>query len=427
MKEQKQSNYPKVLLINEQCINSNNATGITLRSLWRSWPTERLFELYRDQRETVKGEKLIVPSGKLFSFVSRRLEKRSALVKANDRIKEKNDNEKKSVGKMRQAAVLLYQCISVSLDTETFERIQEFAPEVIYTLGGSPFVLNAVHKLSAKLKIPVIIHFMDNWVEHYQWEENKWTFFYRTAMDRALRRCVQRARCSVVISPQMANAYQRIFNTPQFVLMNSVDVNGIHCSRKEEDDIVRFVYAGGLHLQRYKALKEIAEAIQNANLRNDKQGVLAIYTSEAEFNRVALEFAGLPVEYCKPVGHEQIKRIFKDADVLVHTEVANVNLEGFFCYSISTKIPEYLSSGRTILFYGPSDMGLTQYLKQGKSAVVVSSRRELNEKIHLLIENPFQKEIIENAKKMAENNHCIDKAHETLLSAIKYAVSESVN
>ena len=39
-------NYPRVLIINDQSIYKRNATGITIRSLFKNWPVDRVVEFH---------------------------------------------------------------------------------------------------------------------------------------------------------------------------------------------------------------------------------------------------------------------------------------------------------------------------------------------------------------------------------------------
>ena len=40
--------YNRVLIINSQSMFKNNATGITLRSLWGNWPKDKILEFYSE-------------------------------------------------------------------------------------------------------------------------------------------------------------------------------------------------------------------------------------------------------------------------------------------------------------------------------------------------------------------------------------------
>src|SRR5699024_7795080 len=47
--------------------------------------------------------------------------------------------------------------------TAFYNEIMNYKPDYIYTIGGNIFSLKLAYKISKKLKIPLVIHFMDNW------------------------------------------------------------------------------------------------------------------------------------------------------------------------------------------------------------------------------------------------------------------------
>ena len=107
---------------------------------------------------------------------------------------------------------------------------------------------------------------------------------------------------------------------------------------------------------------------------------------------------------------------------MVHAETDNPQLRGFFKYSISTKIPEYLASGRIVLFYGPSQLGLYQYLKENKAAYLADDYRQLCETIKDIKEQKNTNQIILNAEKLAYRMHDAKKSEELLLSVLQKTI-----
>lgn len=85
---------------------------------------------------------------------------------------------------LRQFAVCTLDSISVKLDKSTIDAIRDFHPQVIYTLGASVSIMRLVNQLSMQLNIPVIMHFMDNWAEHIQWEDNPLLSLYKSSLKR---------------------------------------------------------------------------------------------------------------------------------------------------------------------------------------------------------------------------------------------------
>ena len=184
--------YPKVLIVNSQSVKADNATGITLRSLWKDWPKENVLELYEDTRlENVDDFSL--------SSIVLPLEciplKKTMLGKRGKSINHKMKNSsnfciKRCVKKIRQNFVYLADLSPVKVDFDTKEKILQFAPDVIYTLGGGVVPLKLSYQIAKELDLPIVIHFMDNWTESLQENDLVISKIYFRIMSNILKKCL---------------------------------------------------------------------------------------------------------------------------------------------------------------------------------------------------------------------------------------------
>lgn len=414
---------PRVLIVNAQSMYKKNATGITLQSIWSGWDADCLFEVYSDPvvmdqcNQRIKSY-CIPPSyiirfsrGKAAQSINSNIKAASTQQSSNNKIK----------SYLRQFAVCTLDSISVKLDKSTIDAIRDFHPQVIYTLGASVSIMRLVNQLSMQLNIPVIMHFMDNWAEHIQWEDNPLLSLYKSSLKKKMLACIKRCKLVVTISSSMAEAYHEKFQKETLVLMNTVDISRFKGLTSKDTGVIHFVYAGGLHLDRWKALREIALSIQQTN----GKGILDIFTSKDNIELYRSGFETLPVAFYEAVPHERIDEVYQKADVLVHTEIESENLKGFFKYSISTKIPEYLATGKPILFYGPRDMKLFEYLLQNQVALTAGTKEELYECVKRLVSDEDFTEMCENARCLAEKNHCASENQIKLYNAIETVLLNS--
>jgi hypothetical protein len=97
-------------------------------------------------------------------------------------------------------------------------------------------------------------------------------------------------------------------------------------------------------------------------------------------------------------------------------------LKGFYKYSISTKIPEYLASGRLILYYGPKDTGVYDYLFQHNAAFLAASPDTLLQTIREMRNAEQSKPVIEAALALAAQNHSREHAQAILKNALLSAI-----
>lgn len=190
----------------------------------------------------------------------------------------------------------------------------------------------------------------------------------------------------------------------------------IHCANKCELPI-RILYAGNLMIGRMDTIRILAEVLKEINQAHI-QVHLDIYTSTVIPDD--LKKFGYGVFFHEPVSQAYVLDLQNRADVLLFVE----DLEGkdklVSRLSFSTKIPDYLSSGKCILAIGCKDTAPMEYFYHENVALCASSKGEITEKIKLILKNT---DILQDygirACKCALKNHNKEKIQETLTKSIE--------
>lgn len=421
--------YPRILIINEQSVNKNNATGITLRSILSFYPCNNLFEIHMDDSLPYdKSIKLNNSVNMIDLFPIAKVLKSNLGNKVNNSMKSnisksysKKINFKTKTKKwIRGLCHVAYDIGPLFKKKEIINLVNEFKPEIIYTLGASVDVLKISYYFSQLYNINIVIHFMDDWPHFLQDEEYFYQKIYKLIMNKWLKKCYSKSKMALTISPKMANIYEKEYGIKHVALMSCVYVEEWFCKTKKDCDKFIFVYAGGLHLSRWKALKLISEKIKELSERNKIPTVFYIYTKKQDILDFK-DYFNNDITILKPyVSHEELLRIYSSSDVLVHAETLNDKLLGYFRFSISTKIPEYLSTNRPILFFGPSQMYLYNFLEKNDIAFVADDENHLLEVINEIMINKEKREKVStNALNFAKGNYHVSIAnkifHEVLM------------
>ena len=258
----------------------NNATGITLRSLWGNWPKDKILEFYSEpiQNGAIYSYKLADNFLQWIIHLVKRIRKRKITgFKENVQSYENGSNKERKFPELK----LLLNCFHLRITRKDWIRIRKFNPEIIYTLGGSVNILSLTYKISRKLNIPVVVHYMDNWPNQIQYTAPGIENIYHKFLIRNLNKNLERSELCFAISPYMSECYEKMFQVRHVSLMNCVDVKVLSeadVSESENSDVINIVYAGGLHLNRWKKIKNFAEYLLNENF-NVK---LMMYISDKE-------------------------------------------------------------------------------------------------------------------------------------------------
>lgn len=247
----------------------------------------------------------------------------------------------------------------------------EFQPQAIYSMLGSYHIMRLCLDVSKEFGIALVPHFTDDWLSTIYRKCLCGTFLRKLVM-RSLRELLDRAPIRFVISDAMGGEYARRYGGQYHTLLNCVDPERFGLSPQPVTNApVRLLYLGGLHLDRWRSLRMLGAVLE----RLGTEGVhceLHIYTLPADVDSLAPVLDRPP--WIRVVGwipNDQVPELISKADILVHAEGFDKDVREYTKLSISTKIPEYLMSGRCVLGFGPSEVASMRYLKDSGGAVIV--------------------------------------------------------
>lgn len=188
--------------------------------------------------------------------------------------------------------------------------------------------------------------------------------------------------------------------------------NGVFPTEKEKKTVnnpLRFIYAGGIYLNRWKTLAALANAMRNINADGVKC-LLDIYTnnklpdSQAQLindGQTAKMHAGVPLD--------ELKRIYAESDVALHVESFDIENRLKVRLSFSTKIIDCLESGCAVMAICDDKQAGFGYLKRNNAAICVDNTKQIEQTLRSIINNP--NELIQYQHKAFELGR---KAHDKI-------------
>jgi len=164
-------------------------------------------------------------------------------------------------------------------------------------------------------------------------------------------------------------------------------------------------------------LIDIEKCVRSLNIKGLNIKV-EIYSHEKDsylgsmFDQEIISFKG-------SIDHSKIYEVFKTSDILLHMESFRDEDILFTKYSLSTKISEYLSSGKPIICYAPKEIAVHQYINETNSGFSCSTFIELQSKLELLSKHSEKRlGLARNGTKTAKDYHTFEKSRATLYKAI---------
>lgn len=301
---------------------------------------------------------------------------------------------------------------------ELDQFLEDFDSDVLYIPVYPTIYMGRIQKyVIEKTKKPVVSYLADDNYTYKSVGKNPVALIHRSILRKYIRFIVEHSYKLMVIAPKQKEEYDRLFNVDSVVMTKGIDFVEPF-QEKLLNQPIKMVYTGKLIIGRWKSLAVIAEAMGKINA--EKTIVeLDIYTTDilSLEQKEVLNWNGCTVKGALTL--EQVKEVQREADILVFVESLEDKYKNAARLSFSTKITDYLKSGKCIFAVGDNDIAPIDYFNRYDSAVTASSYEEIGEKLEALVNNPIM--IAEYARKGYEcgkEHHDRSKMDQLLIETI---------
>ena len=400
--------YPRVLVVNHDPFNSQRNNGMTMSNLFRGWPEDRLAQVYLSniapEFDVCKRFWELHDDDILMGFFGQALPDRSIPHPASPR-----DLSPKRVpvplhrrlglrGMFRNLGLRYREPLREwlwsaphAVNSRLLAWVRAFQPDVIYSMLCTTGIMRVTVRLAEYASVPIVPHFTDDWIST-QYRDAFMGARMRREMMCWLNRTFARSPRCLVIGTLMAQEYQRRYQITCDPFMNCLEESAFPVSlpRTSSKRPIRFVYIGGLHLNRWKSLLEMGDTLSEL-ARQGTPSEIIIHTYPQTETEYGPRLSANPlIRMGGWVPNEEVPSIVADADCLVHVESFDPTIREYTRYSVSTKIPEYMMAGRCIFAYGPQECASIRYIEESKVGLTVSaqSRSRLRDALALILQSP---------------------------------------
>ncbi|HNS52809.1 MAG TPA: glycosyltransferase [Anaerolineae bacterium] len=358
--------FPRVLILCDEPINRIGGGGVTMRSLFRDWPRDRLAQVWAHHRFDIDTEvcptsfRLGTHSMPGENWIPQGVRRRRGLVRWLRPI-------------LRPGTRLHYPPVR--------SWAKAFAPDVIYS-QATPYPMYTwwlPRHLASDLGVPLVNHIMDDWPAVFPAD---WIRPMRRLMDAYARRQLTllfgAAARNLAISHQMAEAFTERYGHDFTPFHNAIDLGEWSAPRTEyvaRKGAFRVVYLGALtQNMQLMSLVDIADSIAFLSAQGHNIS-LTVYSSAVYIDYFEQYLSGrAAVSHGGPVARTDLCQRLSEADLLVIPVNFDQSSLLLNQYSMPTKVPEYMASGTPILVYGPPRVPPTAYARQEGWGLVVDRR-----------------------------------------------------
>ena len=215
----------------------------------------------------------------------------------------------------------------------------------------SPWIMSAalaLHKRYPRLNL--VLYVMDDWQGHHECHQLPYT----RRRQRLLAEIIQRANVRYAVSREMAAHYEESFGKTWIVVHNGVRNDGPANGSGVTSKPRQVLLAGDVNVFRFDAVIAFAEAIERHNRRNGDSIEFTMMGEVAEQHRSALS-ALRAVRMLSRRSHSECLDAMKAADLLYLPLAFGKKSSRISRYSLPTKLPEYLATGKSVFFHAPKE------------------------------------------------------------------------
>ena len=431
MENCKEETYPNVLVFSNNCFSKSKSNGRTLANFFIGWPKDKLAQFYIQNEmpdSPVCDNYFKVTDGQALRSIVKRIEINGSVSinKSNKESSNKRVNKKNAKRTPFTCLVRDFIWDTRKWRNNNFNRwIDEFSPELILIQAGdSSFMLKLATDIAKERNIPLVIYNSEDYYfknENY-FTDSKMPFIYsifRYRLKKQFDKTMNYTSYCIYNTETLRNTYYSRFKDNSDIIMTNTALEG-NIERKS-NEILKISYLGNLGIGRHKSLIDIANAVGqvNASIKVNVYGKIPNDSVQKDFN--ACKF----IEYKGLVSYEEVVKVMKSSDLLIHTENFSEFYKNDLKHAFSTKIADCLGSGTCLMLYAPENLACTQYLIENKAAYVITENDNLEESIKYILENDdLRKKYAETGLIIAKENHNLDKNREKFRCIIAKVVEE---
>ncbi len=256
--------------------------------------------------------------------------------------------------------------------------VSDFNPDVFFFVGGNvPYAHDVSIFLSEYFHRPLASYFTDDYVI-YPEPKSMRNRIRLAALRKKYRKTISHSGLCFAICEEMSREYGKYFGKEFFPIMNIID-RPEDTSRVQRDlipDQKNYIsYYGSLYYERWKMVADFAHLVR---LTDEKDGcvgkhVVRLFTTSKIDDGQKRYLVEAGVLICDPVFGDSLAESMRESAYLLHVESDDAYYRSKTRLSVSTKIPEYLFSGRCTIAYGPLEVASMKLLLDNRLACVISS------------------------------------------------------
>ncbi len=420
------------ILVFGQPFNNFSGGGITLTNLFKGWPKEKIAVTYLGHglvNVTTDVCDTYYQLGKeehkwKFPFYLFQKEFSSGIKSIEDRKDIPVNSAQKGFRHMvvnnyfypfLRWAGLFHFTTTLSLSEKFKNWLTEFDPEIVYLQVAARDEIVFAKDLVGYLKVPSVIHFMDDWPTTIS-SRGLFKRYWSRKIDTELKSLLDKVDLHLSISDAMSDEYKKRYNKKFLPFHNPIEVEIWAPYAKKDFKIdkkyVNILYSGRIGDNGIaESVVEVASAIDS--MKDGEANIKLHIQTPTKDRRIIDRLTNYKCVVFNPFAeYSQIPKIFSGADILLlANDFSSMGLK-YLRYSMPTKASEYMISGTPVFVYTPEVAAVSKFFSKNECGYCITkqSRDEIVRAIRYLInDEQYRKKISLNAVTLAKERFDAEK------------------
>ncbi len=299
------------------------------------------------------------------------------------------------------------------------EWLDNYAPEVILFVGGDLlFMYSICNYVADRFKVPVIFQVTDDYLDR-SCGLSICKRIIRSSVRKKFKKMLDRSSGFITIGDYMRDTYREKFGVDSMTFMNAVEIPA-EIEPEVCGERMELIYAGSLYFGRENTLIQVRDSLERLSKKNIK-GHISVYTSTSLTVDVLEK---LDDKRCSDVmgyvSQEELKKRISKSNILLFMEDFSKENIQKTKLSVSTKLPEYMISGRPIFAIGPKEVGSMRYATEYACVCNSLDSDEIDQKLaKLILDMNYRQNLARIAFDLAVKNHSTKRNREEFMLLVE--------
>lgn len=405
----------RILIISKEAWRDEQNGGNVLSNMFSQLPNSEFAQIYCNEQEPNNticrnyyqmSDRMMVNNILHRAHVGRKVVYDKVPTKTEAKTESYKTAGGKFGGNLKRVARELVWAIGRWDKKEIITYAREFNPDIIFApCYGNHYMQRLTALVHNALNVPVVSYISDDFYTNKQFKFSPIFWLNHMFIRRRTRKIFRHYSLVYTMTDEQKQQCERDFGANMKILRKNGKFENQYLKSKVNDPI-RFVYAGGIYLNRWKTLGALAEAMRHINADGVKM-VLDIYTNNKLDQQMQQEINdGITARVHKAVSMAELMDIYHKSDVALHAEAFDITNRHVVRMSFSTKIVDCMDSGCAVMAICDKKQAGGSYLRRNECAICIHDLKQIESVLRNIADHPNQLIKMQNkAFEVGRKNH----------------------